>query len=130
MSGYSDKEYLKAAIQLKAINYIEKPFDPKEIEAELEHVSIYVELQNMRFQNTVDFVTDIPDELSGKRNGTAKGNNIAVYNIHKRLKLLFGEPYGLHYSSIPGEGTEVRIRIPAFPLEEVGPCYSKILVGK
>lgn len=32
MSGYSDKEYLKAAIQLKAINYIEKPIDPKEIE--------------------------------------------------------------------------------------------------
>lgn len=31
MSGYSDKEYLKAAIQLKAINYIEKPIDPKEI---------------------------------------------------------------------------------------------------
>lgn len=25
MSGYSDKEYLKAAIKLKAINYIEKP---------------------------------------------------------------------------------------------------------
>lgn len=154
------------------------------IEEELEHVSIYVELQNMRFQNAVDFVTDIPDELlgygipkltlqpivenailhgimekaektgsivitgwrednniillvsddgvgipgerlpdilSGKRSGIAKGNNIAVYNIHKRLKLLFGEPYGLHYSSIPGEGTEVRIRIPAFPLEEVGP---------
>lgn len=31
MSGYSDKEYLKAAIKLKAINYIEKPIDPAEI---------------------------------------------------------------------------------------------------
>jgi two-component system response regulator YesN len=31
MSGYSDKEYLKAAIRLKAINYIEKPIDPAEI---------------------------------------------------------------------------------------------------
>ena len=31
MSGYSDKEYLKAAIKLKAINYIEKPLDPQEI---------------------------------------------------------------------------------------------------
>ncbi len=28
MSGYSDKEYLKAAIKLKAVNYIEKPLDP------------------------------------------------------------------------------------------------------
>jgi two-component system response regulator YesN len=31
MSGFSDKEYLKAAIRLKAINYIEKPIDPAEI---------------------------------------------------------------------------------------------------
>ena len=31
MSGYSDKEYLKAAIQLKAIDYIEKPIEPEEL---------------------------------------------------------------------------------------------------
>lgn len=37
MSGYSDKEYLKAAIKLKAINYVEKPLNPEEIkEAVLE----------------------------------------------------------------------------------------------
>lgn len=31
MSGYSDKEYLMAAIKLKAINYIEKPIEPQEL---------------------------------------------------------------------------------------------------
>lgn len=31
MSGYSDKEYLKAAIKLKAVTYVEKPIDPEEI---------------------------------------------------------------------------------------------------
>ena len=31
MSGYSDKEYLKAAIKLKAVNYIEKPLNPVEM---------------------------------------------------------------------------------------------------
>ncbi len=31
MSGYSDKEYLKAAITLKAIRYVEKPIDVQEI---------------------------------------------------------------------------------------------------
>ena len=31
MSGYSDKEYLKAAIQLKAIDYIEKPIEQNEL---------------------------------------------------------------------------------------------------
>ncbi|MFA9376422.1 MAG: response regulator [Lachnotalea sp.] len=32
MSGYSDKSYLKAAIKLKAISYVEKPINPSEIE--------------------------------------------------------------------------------------------------
>lgn len=42
MSGYSDKEYLKAAIKLKAVNYIEKPLNPEEIrEAILEAQSLY-----------------------------------------------------------------------------------------
>lgn len=31
MSGYADKEYLKSAILLSAINYIEKPFSPDEL---------------------------------------------------------------------------------------------------
>lgn len=31
MSGYSDKKYLKAAIKLKAINYIEKPINSQEV---------------------------------------------------------------------------------------------------
>ncbi len=33
MSGYSDKEYLKAAIKLKAIDYVEKPLNPEEVKA-------------------------------------------------------------------------------------------------
>lgn len=32
MSGYSDREYLKAAIRLKAVSYVEKPIDAMEIE--------------------------------------------------------------------------------------------------
>ncbi len=32
MSGYSDKEYLQAAIRLKAISYVEKPIDLQEVE--------------------------------------------------------------------------------------------------
>ncbi len=33
------------------------------IQDELEHVSIYVELQNMRFDDTIDFIVDMPDSL-------------------------------------------------------------------
>ncbi|MFA9376421.1 MAG: sensor histidine kinase [Lachnotalea sp.] len=33
------------------------------VKEELEHVSLYVELQNMRFQNKIHFLVDVPDEL-------------------------------------------------------------------
>lgn len=36
MSGYSDKEYLKAAIQLKAVSYVDKPIDREVMEQVIE----------------------------------------------------------------------------------------------
>lgn len=147
------------------------------IQNEAEHVSTYVELQNMRFHDTIDFIVDMPDSLmeysipkltfqpvvensilhgilekedkegtivltawmeddtivilisddgvgippeklrtiltdSGKSSGSS-GTNIAIYNTHRRLQLMYGTEYGLTYSSVPGVGTEVTIRIPA-----------------
>lgn len=144
---------------------------------ELEHVSIYAQLQNMRFHNTIDFLVDVPDTLleytipkltfqpvvensilhgileKEDKHGTillagwieehtivilisddgvgipedklknilsgeeisnhSAGSNIAVYNTHRRLQLLYGSGYGLKYKSTPGAGTEVEIRLPA-----------------
>lgn len=40
-------------------------------------------------------------------------SGIGIRNVHDRLKLLYGEDYGVTISSTPGEGTKVRIRIPA-----------------
>jgi len=49
MSGYSDKQYLKAAIRLKAISYIEKPLDPLEVEnAILEAIESNQQLMQIR----------------------------------------------------------------------------------
>ncbi|MCC8045691.1 MAG: response regulator [Clostridiales bacterium] len=49
MSGYSDKEYLKAAIRLKTVNYVEKPLDPADIrEAVLEAIRRYNQNQHTR----------------------------------------------------------------------------------
>ena len=146
------------------------------IARELEHVTIYVQLQNMRYHDSIELITDIPDELSeyqipkltlqpvvensilhgilekesksgtivitgwmenenvvllvsddgvgippeilstilsGNGNSQSGGTNIAVYNTHRRLQILYGNDYGLTYSSKPGEGTEVEIRFPA-----------------
>lgn len=146
------------------------------IQDELEHVSIYVELLNMRFADNIDFIVDMPDSLMERpipkltfqpvvensilhgimekedKEGTivltgweeengivilisddgvgipreilenilaekkisagSSGTNIAVYNTHRRLQLMYGVGYGLKYHSTPGEGTEVEIRIP------------------
>lgn len=146
------------------------------IQDELEHVSIYVELLNMRFADNIDFIVDMPDSLMERpipkltfqpvvensilhgimekeeKEGTivltgwevekgivilisddgvgippekldnilaekkiepgSSGTNIAVYNTHRRLQLMYGAGYGLKYSSTVGEGTEVEIRIP------------------
>lgn len=58
-----------------------------------------------------------PEKLSGILSGdggsSSGGTNIAVYNTHRRLQILYGEEYGLTYASQPGQGTEVQIRIPA-----------------
>ena len=146
------------------------------IARELEHITIYVQLQNMRYHDSIELITEIPDELSeyqipkltlqpvvensilhgilekesksgtivitgwmenedvvllvsddgvgippeilstilsGNGNSQSGGTNIAVYNTHRRLQILYGNDYGLTYSSKPGEGTEVEIRFPA-----------------
>lgn len=51
--------------------------------------------------------------LSGTGQSSSGGTNIAIYNTHRRLQILYGQKYGLSYTSIPGQGTEVQIRIPA-----------------
>lgn len=48
------------------------------------------------------------EDLEAKK----KGNNVGLRNINLRLKMYYGEEYGLHIHSVQGEGTEVVIRIP------------------
>ena len=149
------------------------------IASEAEHVSIYLQIQNMRYHDSISFVCDIPDELmeyqipkltlqpiiensvlhgileTPSKTGTivltgwledsdivllisddgvgippeklqtlllensygitsaSSGTNIAVYNTHRRLQILYGEKYGLKYSSEFGKGTDVELRIPS-----------------
>ena len=144
------------------------------IRDELEHVNLYVQLQNMRYNDKIHFFMDVPDEILdykipklvfqpivenaifhgilekdskegnivimgwiedsnlvftisddgvgipsedlltilNEKEGKEVGNNIAIYNTHKRLQVFFGEEYGLSYRSLEGVETEVEIRIP------------------
>ncbi len=45
-------------------------------------------------------------------------SNIGLYNINRRIKLNYGEQYGLDIQSTPGEGTMVRVTFPVITGEE------------
>jgi two-component system sensor histidine kinase YesM len=51
------------------------------------------------------------------------GNGIGVYNVNKRLKLKYGEKYGLEIESEIEEGTQVIITIPNNP--DIEPIKAK-----
>lgn len=48
-----------------------------------------------------------------------KGSGIGVKNVNERVKLYFGERYGLSIESEPDEGTAITIRLPAVPYGSV-----------
>ncbi len=178
MSQTGKQEEVTGAVQSLARFYkltLSKRNTNATVGEELEHVTLYCKLQNMRYENRIDFLVDVPEEmmeleiprltlqpiiensilhgimekedkkgnititgwreqediilliyddgvgmdemairdiLTGKHKKKS-GTNIGVDNTNSRLKLLYGESYGLTYQSMPGEGTEVEIRIPA-----------------
>jgi Putative regulator of cell autolysis len=50
-----------------------------------------------------------------------KGNSIGLNNINARLKMLYGESYGLHIESEKNQGTKVFLVIPRVKMEEADP---------
>ncbi len=179
LSQSGEQEEVTRAIQALSSFYkltLSRKDPITDLRSELDHIKLYVELQNMRFEERITLTVDIPDELLSVRlpkltlqpivensilhgilekesqegtivvagwedsgdavilisdngvgmdeetlatvlsgeNKKATGTNIAVFNTHRRLKSLFGDAYGLSYSSVPGEGTDVEIRIPLY----------------
>lgn len=53
----------------------------------------------------------------GQMTGNGKRSHIGVQNVNRRIKLLFGENYGLSINSYEGMGTEVEIFIPGIQSE-------------
>jgi two-component system, response regulator YesN len=60
LSGYSDKEYLKSAIQLQAVDYIEKPVDIEEVKTIIRKTIVicHAEQEKKRIEN------DLQDKVS------------------------------------------------------------------
>lgn len=50
--------------------------------------------------------------LSGKSKPGRKGSGIGLINVHQRIQIYYGKPYGLKIESEPDVGTKVTIRLP------------------
>jgi two-component system response regulator YesN len=73
MSGYSDKEYLKSAISLKAITYVEKPIELDELEAAIKTAI----LENSKFKALKENIeNNIALEMINENNSSTVENII------------------------------------------------------
>lgn len=60
-----------------------------------------------RIEESLNINVDDIDEHEKKSN-----TNIGLFNVHKRIRLLYGNEYGLLISSVFGEGTKINILMP------------------
>ena len=80
------------------------------IKAWRENEELYLSVADNGLGMTEDKVSLV---LSGKSNSeNGKGSGIGVKNVNERIKLYFGEEYGLRIDSEPDEGTTVIIHLP------------------
>jgi two-component system LytT family sensor kinase len=66
-------------------------------------------------------VIEVDDDglgMTEERLATALGRGIGLSNVHERLRVIYGEAYGLKLTSTSGEGTSARIDIPELALAE------------
>lgn len=66
----------------------------------------------------VDSLLDPSMPVTSQQDGSSKGSGIGVRNVNDRIKLYFGEEYGLIIKSEPDVGTEITIHLPAIPHKE------------
>ncbi|MEG1576215.1 MAG: ATP-binding protein, partial [Clostridium sp.] len=66
-------------------------------------------------ESCVKSLLDTSQPVESQKDGTSKGSGIGVRNVNNRIKLYFGEAYGLTIESEPDEGTTITIHLPAMP---------------
>jgi two-component system sensor histidine kinase YesM len=90
--GYKEKDYLTITITGRILNE-----------------DLVFEVKDNGSGMTTEELAAVRKILREPENMT---KHIGLYNVHRRLVLLYGERYGLEINSIYGEGTFVKITIP------------------
>ena len=55
---------------------------------------------------------EIEQVMKGRAKGRGSFNGIGVLNVNERIRLFFGQEYGLHYESELGQYTRCVFRLP------------------
>lgn len=80
------------------------------VQAYLKNDELYIDI----IDNGLGMPQEVADKLLTNENGVQKkGSGIGLRNVHERIKLYFGDSYGLEIYSEPDEGTTIRIHMPS-----------------
>ena len=140
ISAYSEKEYLKSAISLNVVAYVEKPIVISELEeAVIPKLTLQPLVENALYhgiklkrgpgriyvvgqaqgedillQVTDDGAGMSPERLEELTKALDQGERVGfgLSTVHERVRLFFGPPYGLSISSQQGVGTTISVRVP------------------
>lgn len=71
--------------------------------------------------NGLGMPQEVADSLltANNINHQKKGSGIGLRNVHERIKLYFGDEYGLEVYSEPDEGTTIRIHMPSIEFNSI-----------
>ena len=79
---------------------------------------IYIEVRDNGFGMSPEVLENLLNDQEGVKRAPKHGSGVGLVNVHKRIKLRFGEQYGLKVESEPDEGTCITIHLPAVLFNE------------
>lgn len=111
-----DCKIIKFSLQPLIENALLHGIEPKGIFGEI-HLSatsdehnLYITIQDNGIGMSEEEIESLNNSL--KHNDTYFKNNVGIPNVNSRLKLIYGDSYGLSYSSLRDSYTKVTIHIP------------------
>ena len=119
-------------LNLTSIKLIVQPLIENAIYHGMEYMSGDGDIVVKSYKKDNDLYIDIidnglgmPQEIADKlltekvNNVQKKGSGIGLRNVHERIKLYFGDEYGLEIYSEPDEGTTIRVHMPAIEFNSI-----------
>lgn len=88
LSGYSDKEYLKSAIELEAVSYVEKPISIPEVEAAIEKAIEKIRIGREKEENIYKVVEENKNYLLAGFIQKLINGKLSVIEVKKNMELL------------------------------------------